>query len=120
MRTFIFGCCVLICVACGGRANGEKMSPDAQYDSAWQAVTSAQTAESQRAAIDAFIALNESSDGAPPRQVSVTASASGQKAPIDNALWANPQQYEVTLRYGERSYVFVPKSRLSLEPLFRE
>lgn len=96
------------------------MSPDPTFDTAWQAVTSAQTPGAQRSALDTFMALNESGTGALPRQVSVTERATGTKAPIDNALWAEPQKFEITLRYGERSYVFVPQSRSSLEPLFRE
>jgi hypothetical protein len=119
MRALLSALCFLACVACSGAANGEKMSNDDKTDAAWQEVLAADTAERQRERIDAFLAMNQAA-GAPALQVSVKDIASGQKAPIDKALWANPQQYEVTLRYGEQTYTFTPKSRSSLEPLFRE
>ncbi|WP_242111766.1 hypothetical protein [Luteimonas aquatica] len=95
------------------------MSGNDATDNAWQAVRAAATPEDQRRGIDAFLALQQGA-GAPPLQVSVRELASGQKARIDQALWDHPQQYEVTLRYGDRQYPFVPQSRASLEPLFRE
>ncbi len=90
-----------------------------KVDAAWQEVTSAGTAEAQRRHLDAFLALN-AEIGAPPLQVSVKELASGARVPISKALWANPQNYEVTLRYEQRTYTFTPKSAASLEPLFNE
>lgn len=117
LLALVAGC--LLLMACGGRPNGERMSSDDDFQAAWQAVQSADSASEQRQKIDAFLAMNQRA-GAPPLQVSVRNQATGEKAPIDQALWDNPQQFEVTLRYGERRYVFVPLSRSSLEPLFRE
>ena len=112
-------CGSLLLVACSGRLNGETMSEQERYDAAWQAVTAAGDPREQRRQIDAFLALNQQAD-APALQVLVSSLDTGQRAPIDRALWDNPQRYEVTLRYGERSYVFVPQSADSLKPLFRE
>lgn len=111
--------CILAVTACNGTANGEGMSTQRDFDAEWQAVTAAATAGDQRAAIDAFLAANQRA-GAPPLQVNVRRRDSGEAAPIDRALWDNPGDYEVVLRYGERRYPFVPLSRSSLEPLFRE
>lgn len=111
--------CTLLLVACSGRLNGEDMSTHQDFDTAWQAVQTAATAEDQRQRIDAFLALNRQA-GAPPLQVNVRKRATGEAAPIDQALWDNPGQYEVVLRYGDRKYRFVPQSHSSLEPLFRE
>jgi hypothetical protein len=109
----------LLTGACGAGANGDRMKDDAKFDVAWQAVRDAATADAQRKGIDAFLELNQQA-GAPPLMVNVTRRDSGEKAAIDQALWDNPQQYEVTLRYGDRRYGFTPLSRSSLEPLFRE
>jgi len=111
--------CTLILVACSARLHGEDMSTQRDFDAAWQAVTAADSAQSQRQAIDAFLEANRQA-GAPPLQVNVRRRDSGEAAPIDQALWDHPDQYEVVLRYGDRKYPFVPASRSSLEPLFRE
>ncbi|WP_417471973.1 hypothetical protein [Luteimonas mephitis] len=111
--------CTLLFVACSGRLNGEDMSAHQDFDAAWQVVQAAGTAQDQRNGIDAFLAMNQQA-GAPPLQVNVRKRATGQAAPIDQALWDHPGDYEVTLRYGDRRYVFVPQSRSSLEPLFHE
>jgi len=111
--------CTLLLVACSGRLNGEDMSTQRDFDGAWQAVTAADSAQAQRQAIDAFLEANRQA-GAPPLQVNVRRRDSGEAAPIDQALWDHPDQYEVVLRYGDRKYPFVPLSRSSLEPLFRE
>ncbi len=95
------------------------MTLNGNFDAAWQAVLAADSSERQRQQIDAFLALNREA-GAPPLQVSVKEVTSGETVAIGKALWENPQAYEVTLRYDGRSYAFVPQSRASLEPLFRE
>ncbi|RPD85375.1 hypothetical protein [Luteimonas sp. 100069] len=95
------------------------MKHDAAADTAWARVTTATTAAQQRQEIDAFLAIQQQG-GAPPVMVDVTKRDGGAPAPIDDALWQNPQDYEVSLRYGDRRYRFVPLSRSSLEPLFRE
>ena len=91
----------------------------AALDAAWQAVRDAADPAQQRARLDAFLAMNRQA-GAPPLMVDVARRDTGERAPIDKALWADPQHYEVTLRYGQRRYGFVPLARTSLEPLFRE
>ncbi|GAA3913132.1 hypothetical protein [Luteimonas lutimaris] len=111
--------CTLLLVACSGRLKGEGMGAHQDFDAAWQAVQAAGTAEDQRREIDAFLSMNQQA-GAPPLQVNVRRRDSGEAAPIDQALWDHPGEYEVVLRYGDRKYPFVPKSRSSLEPLFRE
>lgn len=95
------------------------MSNPAAIDAAWLEVRDATTADAQRGAVDAFLALNQQA-GAPPLMVNVANRDTGEQAAIDQALWDNPQQYEVTLRFGDRRYSFTPLSRSSLEPLFRE
>lgn len=86
---------------------------------AWQQVVDADSDAAQRERLEAFLALHP--QGTEPRLVvSVEDAATGQKAPIDKALWSNPQGYRVTLRYGDETYVFTPRSAASLEPLFRE
>lgn len=109
----------LLTGACGAGTPGDRMKDDASFDAAWQSVRDATAADAQRAAIDAFLALNQQT-GSPPLMVNVARRDTGEKAAIDKALWENPQQYEVTLRYGDRRYGFTPLSRASLEPLFRE
>lgn len=111
--------CILALTACSGTPNGEGMSNQRDFNAEWQAVTAARSAQEQRAAIDAFLEANQRA-GAPPLQVNVRLRDSGEAAPIDKALWDNPGQYEVVLRYGDQRYSFVPLSRSSLEPLFRE
>lgn len=111
--------CSLLLMACSDQANGEKMSGNANLDAVWQAVQTASSADGQRREIDAFLAMGQP-EGTPPMQVSVKDLASKHDAPLDKALWENPQQYEVTLHFGDRKYSFVPRSRASLEPLFRE
>lgn len=108
----------------GERTTGARMTQDATtepagFNAAWQAVRDATSADAQRDGIDAFLAMNQQA-GAPPLMVNVAKRDTGAKAAIDQALWDNPQQYEVTLRYGDRRYGFTPLSRASLEPLFRE
>lgn len=112
----------LLAGACGaGRPgpSGDQMSNQAAIDAAWLDVRDATAADAQRSAVDAFLALNQQA-GAPPLMVNVAKRDTGEKAAIDQALWDNPQQYEVTLRFGDRRYSFTPLSRSSLEPLFRE
>lgn len=105
--------------ACGTGLDGGGMGGDANFDTAWEAVRAAESTDAQRQRIDAFLAMNQQA-GAPPLMVSVARRDTGEKAAIDQALWDNPQDYEVTLRYDERRYRFVPLGRASLEPLFRE
>ena len=118
-KTLLLSVFMTACVACGGAASGARMSDTHSSKAAWQRVVDADSETTQRAELDAFLALHP--PGSEPRlQVSVVDAASGQKAPIDKALWAAPQNYRVTLSYGDETYVFTPKSRASLEPLFRE
>lgn len=95
------------------------MSGDENFEAAWQAVRTAASADGQRQGIDAFLTMNQQA-GAPALQVSVKRLDTGKETPVERALWEHPQQYEVTLHYGDRKYSFVPQSRASLEPLFRE
>ena len=90
-----------------------------EFDAAWERVREATDAQAQRDEIVGFLRHNEQA-GAPALQVSVIRRDTGEKAAIDDALWQHPDRYEVTLRYGARSHVFVPLSSASLEPLFRE
>lgn len=109
----------LLLAACSATPHGETMSDGARLDASWQAVTAAATPADQRRAIDDFLALNQSI-GAPPLMVVVHRRDTGAVARIDQALWDAPSDYEVTLSYGSRRHAFVPLSRSSLEPLFRE
>lgn len=95
------------------------MSVTADHDAAWEQVRTAPDAATQRQRIVDFLRQNETA-GAPALQVLLYRRDTGAQAPIDDALWANPDQYEVQLSLGERQYRFVPRSRESLEPLFRE
>lgn len=90
-----------------------------EFDAAWERVQQASDAQAQRDEVAGFLRRNEQA-GAPALQVSVARRDTGEKAAIDDALWQHPDRYEVTLRYGTRSHVFVPLSAASLEPLFRE
>lgn len=122
IRIALAGCLLtagLLSSACGSGRSGDEMKHDAAADTAWTRVTAATSAAEQRQQIDAFLA-SQQQGGAPPLMVNVAKRDGGAPAPIDDALWQNPQDYEVTLRYGERRYRFVPLSRSSLEPLFRE
>lgn len=101
------------------QARSAEGSEAAPLDAAWQAVRDAPDPATQRTRLDAFLAMNRQA-GAPPLMVDVARADTGERAPIDKALWAEPQRYQVTLRYGQRRYAFVPLSRASLEPLFRE
>ena len=105
--------------ACASADVGSEMSQHTNIDSTWSEVVEAETAEVQRERIDAFLELNRQA-GSHGLMVSAARRADGTKAAIDKALWDNPQDYELTLRYGDRVYRFVPLSRASLEPLFRE
>lgn len=95
------------------------MATEHEFEDAWERVREASDAGVQRAEIAAFLRRNEEA-GAPALQVSVANRETGGKAAIDDALWQHPDRYEITLRYGTRSHVFVPLSSASLEPLFRE
>lgn len=106
-------------LACGSQVGGGAMATEHEFDAAWERVREASDAQVQRDAVVEFLRRNEQS-GAPALQVSVTHRDTGAKAAIDDALWQHPDRYEVTLRYGARSHVFVPLSSASLEPLFRE
>ncbi|MCW5579748.1 MAG: hypothetical protein KIS72_00145 [Luteimonas sp.] len=108
----------LLLAACHASTPGDTMAAP-RFDDAWQAVTAAATPQAQREAIDAFLAANVQA-GAPPLMVVVHRRDSRAPAPIDQALWEAPSDFEVTLRYGDERYSFVPLSRSSLEPLFRE
>ena len=88
-------------------------------DAAWQAVTAADSAEIQRERIDAFLEAKREA-GSGPLMVRVRHRDSGEKSGIDKALWEHPERYVLTLSYGQKEYEFVPLSRSSLEPLFRE
>src|SRR5688500_5327878 len=108
---------LFLAASCNGQAH--RGNVPVNDEKAWRAVVDATDAESQRARLEEFLKQNTDA-GAPALQVSVRSLDTGEKARIDKALWDNPQRYEVTLRYGERQYVFIPKSRASLDPLFRE
>lgn len=95
------------------------MATTNEFDVAWERVREASDPGTQRDAIAAFLRRNEEA-GAPAVQVSVAHRDTGEKAAIDDALWQHPDRYQVTLRYGTRSHVFVPLSSASLEPVFRE
>lgn len=95
------------------------MSSKNEIESAWQAVDAATDPQDQRQRIERFLALNQAA-GAPPMQVLVKDRETGARAPIDKVLWENPHRFELTLRFGDREYRFIPQSRVSLEPLFRE
>ncbi|MEN1960037.1 hypothetical protein WCE41_06840 [Luteimonas sp. MJ246] len=95
------------------------MTTASEFESAWERVREASDAQVQRDEVIAFLRRNEQA-GAPALQVSVAHRDTGARAAIDDALWQQPDRYEVTLRFGERSHVFVPLSRESLVPLFRE
>lgn len=99
--------------------NGEQTRPGSAHAKAWAAVASATDPAAQRAALDAFLAL-ERPPGARPVQVHVYRRGSGERARIDQSLWDEPAAYEVELRLNGDEYRFVPLSRASLEPLFRE
>lgn len=110
--------CVLA-AACGAGVKGEQMTTNDSFDSAWQAVQNATTPERQREHIDAFLQQQREA-GSGPLLVRVQRRDTGEKAAIDKALWEHPDQYLVSILYGQRQYDFVPLSRLSLEPLFHE
>ncbi len=111
--------CVLV-AACGAGVTGRQMTTDTDsFDRAWQAVQDATTPEQQREHIDAFL-QHQQEAGSGPLLVRVQRRDSGEKAAIDKALWEHPERYLVSILYGQRQYDFVPLSRLSLEPLFRE
>lgn len=112
-------CALALAAACSGSVNGEYMPGPNGFDAAWEQVRNAPDADTQRQKIVESLRRNEAA-GAPALQISVWNPATGAKAAIDDALWANPDSYEVRLRFGEREYRFVPKSRASLEPLLRE
>lgn len=95
------------------------MSQGDRHARAWDAVTSATDPAAQRAALDAFLALERRED-ARPLQVHVFRLDSGGRAAIGQELWDHPADHEVELRLDGREYRFVPLSRASLEPLFRE
>ena len=105
--------------ACGGGLAGDTMTGEASFDQAWHAVRTATAPDRQRQDIDAFLELNREA-GAGPLMVRVRHADTGEKSAIDKALWANPQDYIVTVSYGAREYEFTPLSRASLEPLFHE
>lgn len=114
--------CSGILPACSGvplNDNDARMTTDDRHASAWDAVTSAADAAAQRAALDAFLAL-ERPTGARPLQVHAYRIDSGARAAIGQELWDHPYDHEVELRLAGREYRFVPLSRASLEPLFRE
>lgn len=119
MKPIALACALALLVACGNHATGGNMTTGNDIDVAWERVTAAPDAEAQRREIVDFLRRNEEA-GAPALQVSVAERDTGARAPIGDALWEQPDRYEVTLRFGERRYVFVPMSRASLEPLFRE
>lgn len=111
--------CVLV-AACGAGVTGRQMTTETDsFDSAWQAVQDATTPQQQREHIDAFLQQQHDA-GSGPLLVRVQRRDTGEKAAIDKALWEHPDQYLVSILYGQRQYDFVPLSRLSLEPLFRE
>ena len=105
--------------ACSRPVNGDAMSTASEQDAAWDQVRNAPDAQTQQQRLVAFLRAREAA-GDPALQVMVYRRDSGAQAPIDDALWADPGQYDVELRLGERRYRFVPQSRASLEPLFEE
>lgn len=119
MKPIAVVCALALLVACGSQVIGGGMATDSEFDGAWERVRGATDAQEQGDAVAAFLRRNEEA-GAPALQVSVHRRDTGAKAAIDDALWQDPSQYEVTLRYGARSHVFVPLSPASLQPLFRE
>lgn len=120
-------CALALCIgllaatpaACTPSVPGNAMSANADHDAAWEQVRSAPDAATQRQRIVEFLRQNDTT-GAPALQVLVYRRDTGAQAPIDDALWAHPDQFEVQLSFGERRFRFVPLSRDSLEPLFRE
>lgn len=114
-----FGLLAATPAACTRPVSGNAMSANADQDAAWEQVRTAPDVATQRQRIVEFLRQNETA-GAPALQVLVYRRDTGAQAPIDDALWANPDQFEVQLSLGERQYRFVPQSRESLEPLFRE
>lgn len=108
----------LLLTACRVADPGDTVAAP-RLDVAWQAVTAADNPQAQREAIVAFLAANADT-GSPPLMVQVHRRDTRQVAPIDQALWDAPGDFEVTLRHGDRRHVFVPLSRASLEPLFQE
>ena len=112
--------CSSVLPACSGvPLNSEQMSSGDRHASAWDAVTAARDPAAQRSALDAFLSLERPED-ARPLQVHVFRRGSGERAAIDQSLWENPADHEVELRLDGRDYRFIPLSRSSLEPLFRE
>lgn len=113
--------CSGILPACSGVPlnDNDARTTDDRHASAWDAVTSAADAPAQRAALDVFLAL-ERPAGTRPLQVDVYRIDSGARAAIGQELWDHPYDHEVELRLAGREYRFVPLSRASLEPLFRE
>ena len=110
---------LFLAVSCNGQEHQGNAAVTVDYEKAWREVAEAPDAATQRARLEEFLKRN-TDDRAPALEVFVRSLDTGERARIDKALWANPQRYEVTLRYGERRYVFIPKSRDSLDPLFRE
>ncbi len=110
---------VALPAACTRPVNGDPMSEASDHDAAWEQVRSAPDDATQQQRLIGFLRSHEQA-GAPALQVLVYRRDTGAQARIDDALWANPDQHEVELRFGERRYRFVPRSRASLEPLFRE
>jgi hypothetical protein len=117
MRSALLASAMACLLACGSHATGGGMGDG--MDAAWERVRTAPDADAQRDAVQAFVREYEAG-GAPALQVSAVLRATGEKAAIDRALWERPGDYELTLRYGERRYVFVPLSSASLVPLLRE
>jgi hypothetical protein len=122
LRPSVFALLLAHCMAaaaCGGGLAGDTMTGEASFDQAWHAVRTATAPDRQRQDIDAFLELNREA-GAGPLMVRVRHADTGEKSAIDKALWANPQDYIVTVSYGAREYEFTPLSRASLEPLVHE
>lgn len=103
----------------GTPLNDEQTTPGDRHAGAWEAVASATDPDAQGEALEAFLALDRR-DGARPLQVHVFRIDSGGRAAIGQELWDHPADHEVELRLDGREYRFVPLSRASLEPLFRE
>lgn len=95
------------------------MGSSPSIESSWQTVEQSKSADQQAQAIEQFLELNREA-GALSYQVKAKLRATNTKAPIDQAIWDKPQDYELTLTYGDKEYVFVPLSDKSLIPLFRE